>query len=332
VLASISGSFIGVELLAYALFGWGFCAAVQRSRRAVFALLAAALFGFAVEYMFVTPSAQLPAWLQALLGSGGGGSGDSYAYGTFLIMIAGVPLWVPLGWASIIRAAMLTSERLGFTLLVAPLADGLLAASVDFALDPVAEALGYWKWHLTGGQAGLVTAFGIPLDNFLGWMMIVGGLSLTLRLGDRVVDRYGPKLWLELGCVALAIVVALVLSVGLQAVFNWMYARITPAGAFILVFGAAALLTVSRLPWLRRDTPVEPWPLALVGCFHVYLLAMFFSHRVYEAHPALLGFSPLLALASVLAFAWPSLSVLRRLLIARWLSPRVPEIGEARPL
>ncbi len=312
LLTRIPGSFLGMELSVFVIFAWGLTSAVRRSRQDVMTLVVACLFGFMVEYLFAT--ANLPAWLKDMMASDPGScnSGNYYRYEQpFLIMVAGVPLWVSLGWGSIIYAATRTSSSLGFPLLLAPLADGLLAASVDFALDPMAAGLGYWKWFMPDPQPpGLGTAFGIPLDNFLGWMMIVGSLSLTLRLGYRLAAKLGASLWLELGCAAVAFVGAVAIVVGMQAVYNWLYCRVTPAGTFLLVFGAAGLATLSRLPWLRRDAPLDPWTLTLIAFMHVYCFVMSATHDVYKAHPALIAFAPLLCVWSWLAYAWPSLSAL----------------------
>jgi uncharacterized membrane protein len=328
VATEISGPFVGIELSIYVLFALAVRRALRRSRWDLLALLAACMFGFAVEYLFVTPAADLPGWLpewlRAALSSSG--SGDSYVYGRFLVMLAGVPLWVPLGWGTIIHTAMGASESLGFALWSAPLADGLLASHLDFALDPVAQALGYWTWQLSNtGPPGLRTAFGIPLDNFLGWMMIVASLSLSLRIARAWLAKRNARLWLELCAAAAALVAALVLVFPVQAGFDWLYAHVTPVGAFLLVFGAAALATVSHLPWLRRDAPLDSFALGLVGYLHLFLLVMFLSHRVYASQPALLVFLPLLAVAGILAFAWSGLESLRALLRRRGASISPPE-------
>jgi hypothetical protein len=334
VATEISGSHVAIELSVYALFALGVWQAQRRSRWDLLVLLTASLFGYVVEYLFVTPAAQLPAWLPAWLRAAlsSGGSGDSYVYGRFLVMIAGVPLWVPLGWGAIISTAMGTSARLGFGLWLAPLADGLLASHLDFALDPVAQALGYWTWQLSDARPlGLRTAFGIPLDNFLGWMMIVASLSLWLRLARAWLEKRRPRLWHELCATAAALVAAIVTVFPVQAGFDWLYAHVAPVGAFLLIFGAAALVTVTQLPWLRRDAALDPFALVLVGYLHVFLLAMFFSHRVYATQPALLAFLPLLAVAGVIAFAWSGLQSLRALLRRHGATLSAPESALAAP-
>ena len=309
--SSIPASFLTMELMVFGLFGWAVWTAAKRGRFDLITLLAASMFGFAIEYLFSTPFQEFPAWLQWLLWNQRNDSGDSYDYGHFLVVIAGVPLWVSVGWGTIIYASLCTSERLGFSFWLVPLADGLLAASVDLALDPIAQALGYWSW--TFDHTGLTSMFGVPLDNFLGWLMIVGGLSFTIRVAAKVAARWNDALWVEVGGAFIAILVALVFAMALQGLFDFLYARITPAGTFMLIFGTVGLVTIAQLPWLRRDQPIDPFALGVVGSMQLMLLLMMFATGVLETLPALFGFQPLLAIASMLAFAWPSLEQLRRL-------------------
>jgi len=328
-------SFISIELSVYVLFAWGLYTAVRRGRLDAMSLIATCIVSFLVEFIFATNIADLPAWLQPWIAGARKGSDDGYDYGTFLVMVGGVPLWVVLGWGSIVQAAMRTTAKLGFGVVLAALADGLLAASVDFGLDPIAEQLGYWKWWMSGHQPGLNTAFGIPLDNFLGWMMIVGGLSLTLRIACQLSVKWGSRLWVELACLTVAMAFAFVIAVGLQSVWDWLYARVTPAGTFMLVYGAAGLLTVTRLPWLRRDAPIDVWSLSLIGYFHLFFLTMLVTQRVYVAQPVLIAFMPLMAAGSLLAFAWPSsATLLERIKSARGnpvAHPRTTDEAPARP-
>ncbi|HET6337386.1 MAG TPA: carotenoid biosynthesis protein [Polyangiales bacterium] len=312
--AEIPAYFICLELSVFALFAWGFYTAVRRGRLDVMTLIAACLVGFTVEYLFGTPIDELPGFLQALMKSGRDGSDNYYRYPQFLVMITDVPLWIVLGWASIIHAARRTTERLGFGLVLGSLACGLLAASIDFVLDPIAEAVGYWKWYWGADGTGTAppgsTAFGIPIDNFMGWMMIVAGLSFTLRLSCNWIEQWRAKLWLQIVLLTAAMFGGVAIVVVLQSVFDKMYTAFTPQGTFMLVYGTVALLTVTRLPSLRRDAPIEPWTLAVVGFYHFYQIVMLVTQRVYVDHKVLIAFMPLMAFGSMLAFAWPSIDTI----------------------
>lgn len=60
--------------------------------------------------------------------------------------------------------------------------DGLLALSIDFALDPIALNYGWWVWKPLDPGEGF---FGIPGGNFMVWFVIVAGLSMAIRLAYR---------------------------------------------------------------------------------------------------------------------------------------------------
>lgn len=221
-------------------------------------------------------------------------------------MVADVPLWVILGWASIIHASRRTALALGFGPVLGALAAGLLAASIDFVLDPIANALGYWTWNVTGHGQGLETMFGVPFDNYLGWMMIVAGLSLTLNAACDLSTKWGARIGIQLACMFGAVIGAFAIVVVVQMVYDGLFALVWPAGTFILIYGVVGLLTVARLPWLQRDAPVDVWALSLAGVYQVYLLAMLFMHpAIYADQRVLLAYTPLMSTASLLAFAWP---------------------------
>jgi hypothetical protein len=329
--AEFQPSFLGIELSVYAIFASGLYVAARRGRLEVMSLLAASLLGFLAEVIFATPLAvlqqYLPTWLATAIAHARDGSDNYYTYpsGAFLIMVADVPLWVILGWASIIHASRRTATALGFGPWLGPLAAGLLAATIDFALDPLANALGYWTWHITGStKHAPLTMFGVPFDNFLGWMMIVGGLSLTLNLASDSSTKWGSRVWIQLASMLGAVIGAFVIVVVVQSVYDWLFELVWPAGTFILVYGAAALLTVTRLPWLQRDAPIDVWPLCLAGVYQAYLSLMLFAHpSIYDQPRILLAYTPLISLVSLLAFAWPC---------SARLIDRVRARGSQRPL
>lgn len=327
-------SFLGIELSVYAIFASGLYLAVRRGRVEAMSLLAACLLGFLAEVIFATPlevlQRYLPTWLATAIAHARDGSDNYYTYpsGKFLVMVLGIPLWVILGWASIIHASRRTAAALGFGPVLGALAAGLLAATIDFALDPLANALGYWTWHVTGSTAhGPVTVFGVPFDNYLGWMMIVGGLSLTLSIAIDLSAKWGSKLPIELACLLGAVIGAFGIVVVVQMLYDWLFALVWPAGTFILIYGVIGLLTVTRLPWLRRDAPIDIWPLCLAAVYHLYLLLMLFTHSDVYDHPrTLLAYTPLMSVASLIAFAWPcSAHLLERMRAAVTLNPTLEE-------
>jgi hypothetical protein len=299
-------------------------------------LLAACLLGFLAEVIFATPLSELqrylPAWLATAIAHARDGSDNYYTYpDKFLIMVMGIPLWVILGWASIIHASRRTAAALGFGPVLGALAAGLLAATIDFALDPLANALGYWTWVVSDSTSqGLLKVFGVPFDNYLGWMMIVGGLSLTLDIACALSTKWGSRIPIELACMLGAVLGAFGIVVVVQSLYDWLYTIVWPAGTFFLIYGLVGLLTVTRLPWLRRDAPLDVWPLCVAAVYHVYLGLMLFTHPdIYDHSRTLLAYTPLVSIASVISFAWPYSARLLERVRARG-ADRALEIEPAR--
>ena len=134
--------------------------------------------------------------LAVLLVAGGGGLlaetvgvhtgvpfGD-YAYtGTLGPQLLGVPAIVPLAWAMLAYPALLVARTLvgSRPALVVPLAAWALA-TWDVFLDPQMVDAGHWRWaHPTPALPGVT---GIPLTNYIGWLLVAVLLAALL---DRVV-------------------------------------------------------------------------------------------------------------------------------------------------
>jgi Carotenoid biosynthesis protein len=85
----------------------------------------------------------------------------------------GVPLAIAVMWASIILSAMALAVRMGAR---SPLERAATAAALAIALDllmePTAMRLRFWEWTPAGGWLG------VPIGNFVGWIIIVGGYTL----------------------------------------------------------------------------------------------------------------------------------------------------------
>jgi len=164
-----------IATVAVVTFGWLLWdAKVNRGWRWVATLVGGAFFGFWVE------------WANTHTGSG-----HIYCYPPipqlpWFFNPGGVPLWVALGWGSVLYAATWTAQRLRLPPVGQALAAALLAVSVDFSLDPVAELFGFWTW-----QCFDVNFCKVPYDNFIGWYLIVFIYALATQW---VLGRY-RKVW-----------------------------------------------------------------------------------------------------------------------------------------
>lgn len=166
-------SFYAVEVLGLTLTVLALRASWRDGFSKFATAIVAMLFGFAIEAYFV-------------LAYGG------YSYGDFLLSISlsghAVPLWVAGGWGAIIYATSKFSDTTKLPWWARPALDALLAVSADLVLDPLAEHFGWWHW-IRPGQF-----FGVPCDNFIGWMLIVGGFSLATRSGYHYLEP-GKHKW-----------------------------------------------------------------------------------------------------------------------------------------
>jgi uncharacterized membrane protein len=101
-----------------------------------------------------------------------------------------VPVVIPLAWAMMAYPCLLVGQRLAATRLGAAAVGGFALAAWDLFLDPQMVAAGHWTW--SDVQLALPGAPGIPVSNYLGWLLVavlmVGALQLLPRrdADDRV--------------------------------------------------------------------------------------------------------------------------------------------------
>ncbi len=280
-------SSLSIELVVLVLGAWCLVEAWRSGFDKVAILATATLFGLAIEVFFVSVY-------------------SGYAYGDFLLDVPlpwaehTIPIWVGVGWGAVIFTAMRASDRTGIAwYLRAPL-DALLAVSVDLALDPMAEALGWWHWTRDVD----VTYFGVPYDNFVGWLMIVGWFSLLTRGGLHLLSEDSgwrpvvplPALVLAAGAVA-----------GLQLLFdNAAYPVLGEPLTWLLLTTVFTALLVR--PMLLGDAEAPQGDRVVLGVptvIHLLLLVLLVVTGAATVHPELVAVLPVTAVLSVLMFTWP---------------------------
>lgn len=246
--------------------------------------LVAMLFGLIVEVLFVTQYV-------------------GYVYGDFLLELpvgkASVPIWVAMGWGAIIFAAMRAGDRLGLSWWQAPAFDALAAMTLDLALDPIAQAYGWWSWVRPVDDKH----FDVPFDNYIGWLMIVGLYSLAIRAGRHFTDIEQPG-W-TVGVPVLSLAAAAGGVFGCQQVLDralypwlgepltWLF-LVTPLGWFVFI---STLLTDPERPVESRS-----WYLvAIPACLGVLLTIL----SIWTEASELLIHTPLAAVLAVVMMGWP---------------------------
>ncbi|MCB9684965.1 MAG: carotenoid biosynthesis protein [Alphaproteobacteria bacterium] len=283
---------IAVELFAAACCGMCWIDAWRQGRRWLALCVVALGFSLGAEAFYLATE-------------GPGSPGVYYEYGDFLAVIdAGpvhLPIWIGLGWSSILYASIWTVDQLAQRWWIRPITAGLLAVDIDLSLDPLAEQLGWWTWH----QVGEVHYFGVPFDNFVGWWMIVAFFGgAWWALGDLAARRgwRGWELWTPVAAIPIAL--------GLIAACQWLlvhavYPAVGEPGGFLLVFGSALLSVAFGLKGARRDHPPNLAVMGLPVLFHGFLLAMLVLHL--PANAALVVAIPAHLVLGAIVFAWPSL-------------------------
>lgn len=130
----------------------------------------------------VTLLVTLCAWGSEALGIYTGIPFGRYTYTNSLQpQVLDVPLLIPLAWMMMLPPAWAIASRiaggepgrrgwLGFSLLSA-----LAMTAWDLFLDPQMVLWGFWIWEQPG------TYFGIPLINFIGWLLVSGLISVWVR-------------------------------------------------------------------------------------------------------------------------------------------------------
>jgi uncharacterized membrane protein len=140
----------------------------------------------------------------------------SYDYaGSLGPKVLGVPFVIPLAWTMMAYPCLLVGRRLASTRLGAAAVGAWALASWDLFLDPQMVEAGHWAW--TDVELALPGAPGIPVSNYLGWLLVASLMTALLqRLPERAADDRVPA-----------------------ALFLWTYA--SSVLAFAVFFGRPAV-------------------------------------------------------------------------------------------
>jgi hypothetical protein len=195
---------------------------------------------------------------------------------------------------------MMTSSRLDMPWTVRPLLDGLLVLTYDWILDPVAARLGFWTWSTRGSW------FGIPLDNYFGWFMVVVAFSFVLRWLQRrwPLNARGAA-WDTMVLVLTVLLALVILGVALE-----IYVTLAARGVSqsLLLWGTLGAALLATLPWFVRargdERPAVVF-LATVLTHHLYNGALLVYTGLWREEPALnLVWAVSMTLA-LIGYGWP---------------------------
>ena len=133
------------------LFTLCFRYAWKNERYLAFVMVAAAFFGWWVEYsQLIRPDSE-------------------YYYTQALISLPGpMPLGVVLGWGIMMFIVVLTTQFLGLRWYLRPVLAGLLGVSLDLVADPPIVFMDFWVWKHGGEWFGYLTRRGERLLDLKG--------------------------------------------------------------------------------------------------------------------------------------------------------------------
>jgi hypothetical protein len=219
---------LALAALVLAEIGYPLVGGVVRARLVVVTVLIgyaisvahAALSRAAVPLIVVTTGGGL---LVEAVGVATGYPFGAYSYSDALgPKVLGVPLVIPLAWTWMAWPAWLVAGIVvGPSAVRVPVA-GLALASWDLFLDPQMVAAGYWAWR--DPRPALSGVPGIPISNYLGWLVVATALVAVLRQWSIWSHPAGPD-----GTISTSVMVVLYL---------WTYAS-----------GVLAHAAFLGLPW-----------------------------------------------------------------------------------
>ena len=202
----------------------------------------------------------------------------AYRYGRFFLMLGQVPLMVGVGWGVIIYSARLFSDATSLPEWARPVLDGLLALTIDLAMDAVAIRLGMWDW----GRGRQDQYFGVPYANFWAWFWVVFNFSMGLRSFAHPATWVGR--WLAPGG---AIILGLVNLIAMNTLMTMDIPELSYIPTIALMLGMALALVFWLRPRFSLDQS-DPLVFWVPFAFHVYFLVTGLLSGVILRPPLLL--------------------------------------------
>lgn len=167
---------------------------------------------------------------------------QGYHYTDFLFMVGDVPLWIGCMWAVLVYTTMRITDLLCLPEHIKPIADAVLVAAVDVAIDPVAISMGLWHWSIPGQW------FGVPYANYFGWFNAVFIFSIIWRGSDHYLERMKriiPRKSIPYIHTVIAVVLAtILLSISLLVYYLDLSLRMQEILLAGMYLGGAALLAL----------------------------------------------------------------------------------------
>lgn len=238
----------------------------------------------------------------------------TYAYSPdFIFQVFDVPVAIGAGWAVIYYLSWKGAEKFKLAWWQAPFLMALIALSYDLAIDAIAIRLGFWSWKIPLDEEW----FGVPYDNFFGWLAVVWTFALAINLSFqnfikpalRKIIRYSAPITSSL-LLGMQIMLYVNISAVFSGSFSWSeairmyaageyyYAYIPEVQAAKEAFLAFIVFALSSLCffWMRRKK-IEPasaqsyLSLRLSSAIHLTFIIFILTSGIFASTPILLMIS-----------------------------------------
>lgn len=98
----------------------------------------------------------------------------------FLFQVYGIPLAIAAGWGVVYYYTQKLAQIYQLKWYEMPFFMAFAAVVFDLILDPIAVRLGFWTWPIAFNQEW----FGVPYDNFVGWVAVVWTFAFLINLSE----------------------------------------------------------------------------------------------------------------------------------------------------
>lgn len=298
-----SWDFILIQIVNYSIALFLLIYSWRKERNYTFLMLAAIFFGFISEYSQVSKAA------------------PPYYYTEALVFLMGkVPLGVVLSWGIIIYAVVSTARKLGMPHFYTALTAGLLAAGLDFVTDPAFVSLGFWVWVNPGPW------YGIPWDNYVGWFLFVASYTYMLEISEppsthstiskgwlsKKFFHLREQSWWPVIMPFIMTIPGALIAFVFVAIYHWAveYQFVPEATLVALIYAGIIATILSQVTKMEHDhKPAMHILIVPIFLLTTALLILFLSDLVTQ-HQTLAIVLPVISLALITGFLWPSLNKL----------------------
>jgi len=206
---------------------------------------------------------------------------------TFKFFVFHTPLFIILSWAIILYSTKIITEATRVKQFSMPFLAALLALIVDFGLDTTAIRLKFWFWQ---GYALNEGYFGVPANNFLGWLIIAFSFYLIYLILDKKAPRQKKLLLITLPLAAYLLFLLIFSQINaLETFFN-----LNKSTEFYLLFSVIMLFIFS----IKRNRANKITTLAYGRAiaffsrliFHLFGIIGVLAYQFYQENILLLAF------------------------------------------